>query len=96
MVQFGPVDLFVYRTTNVPTSKIFKVTFCARKRDIEKCLVSIQETDGVSCMSLHQFLSREPFHPLKLKPVDVSNDISTFLDFCIFFTCHLCLICNER
>lgn len=91
MVQFGPVDLFVY---SVPTSKIFKVMFCARKKDIEKCLVSIQETDG--CMSLHQFLSREPFHPLKLKPVEVSNDISTFLDFCIFFTCHLCLICNDR
>lgn len=85
MIQFGPVDLLVYRVANVLTSKILTVMFCVRKTDVEECLGPIQETDGVSCMSSHLFLSREPFHPSELKPVEVSYDISTFLGFCIFF-----------
>lgn len=86
MVQFGPVDLFVDRATNVLTSKIFMLRFCARKREVEKCVGSTQETDGVSCMSLHQFLSKAPSHPGELAPDEVSYGISTFLGFCNFFS----------
>ena len=86
MVRFGPVDLFVDKATNVPTSKIFMVRFCARKRDVEKCVGSTQETDGVSCMSLHQFLSKAPFRPVELAPDEISHGISTFLGFCNFFS----------
>lgn len=95
MVQLGPVDLFVYGATNMPTSKIFKVRFCARKRDVDKGVGSTQEADGVRCMSLHQFLSREPFHPVELAPIEVSYGISTFLGFCIFFS-DMYLSGNER
>lgn len=41
MVQLGPLDLCVYRATNMLTSKTFKVGFCARKKDVEKCVWSL-------------------------------------------------------
>lgn len=85
MVQFGPVDLFWYTTTNLSTSKTFTLTFCARKWNAEKCLGSAQETYGVSCKNLNQCQGRDSFLPAELAPGEVSYGNFTFLNFCIFF-----------
>lgn len=102
MVQLGPVDLCVYRATNMLTSKIFKVSFCARKRDVEKCVWSLG--DWLCQLDELTLVPEQRSFPSCgactrrgiLWHFYLSWFLGDFWVFWVFFSLCLCLNGNER